>query len=232
MQPANTSTDSVISFRNILTHIVSDRLVHARFLNTLSFMEHVGATKIAKTQSGQEANFTSLKHAAEEARHAFYLKKLSLKLQPDACPNYNDAFLLAPIPSRQYLYRLDVAASRLAKNAGYSGRGLHDLAYLLVTYAIEVRADELYPVYEEFLDDMPDERLSVQSIIAEETGHLAEMETALASYPSEVRAMMDEICRMENNLFVAWLQALESNLQNILVTFPTQSGNFGSNSAN
>lgn len=203
MAPPTTPTAEL--FAKSLARIVPDKDLHARLLNTLSYMEHIGATKIARTQSGPEATFTTLKHAAEEARHAFYLKKLAQKLKPGSCPTYHFEHLLAPIPSRQYLYKLDIAASRLAKNAGLTGRALHDLAYLLVTYAIEVRADELYPVYEQFLESIPEERLSVQSIIAEEVGHLSEMEAALAVYPEHLRALTQDLCQIEGRLFEEWV---------------------------
>ena len=208
MEMAIPTTPTTTRLQNILANLVPNPDMHARLLNTLSYMEHIGATKIARTQSGPQATFITLKHAAEEARHAFYLKKLSLKVQPGLCPDYSFEHLLAPLASRQYLYRLDIAASRLAKRAGLQGRALSDLAYLLVTYAIEVRADELYPIYEALLEKNP-ARISVSSIIAEEEGHLAEMEAALAAYPPQLQALIQDICAVEHDLFHNWLAALE-----------------------
>jgi len=40
----------------------------------------------------------------------------------------------------------------LKKELNLKGRELRFAAYLLVTYAIEVRADELYPVYQDELE--------------------------------------------------------------------------------
>lgn len=202
---------TALRLQQLLARIVPHAGLHGRLLNTLSYMEHIGATKIARTQSGPQATFTTLKHAAEEARHAFYLKKLALKVAPDANPDYDFAYLLAPLASRQYLYRLDIAASRLAKQAGLRARALSDLAYLLVTYAIEVRADALYPVYEELLETHP-ARISLATIIAEEEGHLAEMQAALAAYPAHLQALVQDICALEEELFEAWMTALEAEL--------------------
>ena len=174
-------------------------------------MEHIGATKIAKTQSGPKADFMTLKHAAEEARHAFYLKKLCLKIDSQAFQDYSLPNLLAPVSSRQYLYRLDVAVARMVKKAGLQGEEMRKLAYLLVTFAIEVRADALYPIYESYLSHYP-ERVSVSSIIAEEEGHLAEMESALASYSSEIQALKAEAIAFEERLFEEWISTLEKDL--------------------
>ena len=207
-----TKTDTAVQLRRILDTVCADDHLHATWLNTLSYMEHVGATKIARTQSGPKANFMTLKHAAEEARHGFFLKHLSRKLWEEGLPTYETHYLMAPIQSHQYLYRLDLEASRLCRQQGLDGRRLHDLVYLLVTYAIEVRADELYPIYQEYLDRMPEKRLSVQGIINEEEGHLAEMEEALADYPTELRGLTEPICRLENRLYEEWLTAVEKQL--------------------
>jgi hypothetical protein len=195
----------------VLEAIGASSLLRARFLNTLSYMEHIGATKIARSQSGPQADFITLKHAAEEARHAFFLKKLCHKVDAQACPDYGPAHLLAPVQSRQYLYRLDTAVARMCKRAGLQGAALRKLAYLLVTFAIEVRADALYPVYESYLEHYP-ERVSVASIIAEEEGHLAEMESALAAYPLELQALKAEAIAFEEGLFLGWMADLEAEL--------------------
>lgn len=211
MNPSLDSVSTIAQMQSLFEEIVPDFHLHALMLNTLSYMEHIGATKIARTQSGPQADFMTLKHAAEEARHAYYLKKLALKLVPEACPDYSSPWLLAPITSRQYLYRLDIEISRALREAGLQGRRLHDLAYLLVTYAIELRADEIYPVYQSFLKDFP-VKISVQGIINEEEGHLAEMEEALEKWPQELRAMTSVAVAIETRLYSTWLAALRQDL--------------------
>lgn len=207
-----TKTGTEVQLRKVLDRICMDTQLHATWLNTLSYMEHVGATKIARTQSGPLATYMSLKHASEEARHGFFLKHMARKLWPEGLPTYQTEFLLAPIQSHQYLYRLDLEASRLGRRHGLEGRELHNLVYLLVTYAIEVRADELYPVYQEYLDKQPELRLSVQGIINEEEGHLAEMESELANYSETLRNLTVPICELENRLYGEWLIAVEKSI--------------------
>ncbi len=207
-----TKTATETQLRRILDRVVPDVDLHARWLNTLSYMEHIGATKIARTQSGPRAHFMALKHAAEEARHAFFLKHLSRKLDEEGNPTYAQEYLLAPVASRQLLYRLDLEASRLGRQHSLEGRELNDLVYLLVTYAIEIRADEIYPIYEEYLAEYKVARLSVQGIINEEEGHLAEMESELARYPEELRNLTTNLCALENELYGAWLADVEKGL--------------------
>src|ERR1700733_13032852 len=137
---------------DIVNKIVPDHEIHAKWLNSLSMMENTGARKISKYEHPVNTNIIVLKHAAEEARHAYYLKKQISKLAKDACPDYSYPYLLAPIESYHYLHQLDIDACRYIKNRLHlEGRALMHGAYLLVTYAIEVRADMLYSIYQESL---------------------------------------------------------------------------------
>ena len=189
-----------------LEGVVTHPLTHGKWLNTISYMEHIGATLIAETQKGVYITQMVLKHAAEEARHGYYLKKLSDRVAKDAYPTYESQYLYAPHQSRRYLYRLNVAASRLAKEEGFSDKKLHELVYLLVTYAIEVRADALYPVYQKHLSRLP-YKISVQTIINEEVGHLEEMRHALQGF-EKTETYLAYILKEEEILFAEWVEAL------------------------
>src|SRR5580704_1253063 len=103
-------------FRSLINKIVSSTELHAKWLNSLSLMENTGARKISKYEDPVKTNIIVLKHAAEEARHAYYLKKQIGKLAKDACPDYSYPYLLAPIESYHYLHMLDVEACRYIKN--------------------------------------------------------------------------------------------------------------------
>ena len=89
-----------------LENIVKDNLIHAQWLNTLSFMENAGARKISASEDRQKVSLIILKHAAEEHRHAYYLKRQIAKLGEDLCENYEDQYLLAPKASKYYLNNL------------------------------------------------------------------------------------------------------------------------------
>ncbi|MFM2326788.1 MAG: hypothetical protein RIR31_990, partial [Bacteroidota bacterium] len=139
---------------NIFAAVVKDNHLHARWLNTLSMMENAGAKKIKKCEHPVLTTEIILKHAAEEARHAYYLKKQIQKINKNSCPTYEKQYLLAPKMSFYYLHELDIKISRFLKDTfNYKGDDLKYAAYLLVTYAIEVRADELYPKYQTVLTE-------------------------------------------------------------------------------
>src|ERR1700710_1717651 len=93
---------------NILPTIIADNELHARLLNTLSLMENTGARKISASEDPVTVTYIILKHAAEEHRHAFYLKKQLEKLDGVSCPTYAAEYLLAPAFSKYYLNQLDI----------------------------------------------------------------------------------------------------------------------------
>jgi rubrerythrin len=188
--------------------IVTTDELHVKWLNSLSMMENTGARKISKYEDPVHTSLTELKHAAEEARHAYYLKKLIGKLNPEACPDYTYPNLLAPVETHHYLNRLDVDTCRYLKNnLGLEGRALKYGAYLLVTYAIEVRADMLYGIYQEALTRHRS-KVSVKTIIAEEEGHLEEMLRMLTGFHERWEALAADICAIEARLFGIWITAI------------------------
>src|ERR1700743_4023514 len=185
---------------DILPKIISDKQLHARWLNTLPLMENTGARKISASEDSETVTYIILKHAAEEHRHAFYLKKQIEKVKAKNCPTYANDYLIAHKSSKYYLNQLDVDVCRyLKKELGLKGKELRFAAYLLVTYAIEVRADELYPVYQEELDRVSS-KINVKSIILEEEGHLEEMINQLKSFSPDWQIHADKAVEIERRL--------------------------------
>ena len=197
----------------IADEIVANDEMHAKWLNSLSMMENTGARKISKYEHPVHTGIIVLKHAAEEARHAYYLKRQIAKLDADACPDYSYPYLLAPIESYHYLNQLDVDACRYVKNKlGLTGRDMKHGAYLLVTYAIEVRADMLYGIYQDALTKYSS-KVNVKSIIAEEEGHLEEMQKMLEVFHPKWKELAADMCEVENKLFEKWVMAIEKIME-------------------
>lgn len=193
--------------------VVADGL-HAKWLNSLSMMENTGARKISKYEDPVYTGIIVLKHAAEEARHAYYLKKQISKLAKDTCPDYSYPYLLAPVESYHYLNMLDIEACRyLKKNLKLEGRALKHGAYLMVTYSIEVRADMLYGIYQDALT-RHGSKVNVKSIIAEEEGHLEEMQRMLEVFHPDWERLAADVCAIENRLFEEWVAAIGKVLSN------------------
>ncbi|MDQ1856448.1 hypothetical protein [Chryseobacterium sp. WLY505] len=197
-----------MEFHHLLKKIVQEGSTHAKWLNTLSFMENAGARKISKCEHPTLVSQIQLKHAAEEHRHAYYLKKQIGKINPELCKTYESTELLAPIATSQYLHSLDIKACRyLQKAFNLDKTDIKYAAYLFVTYAIEVRADELYPVYQEALTEASS-KIMVKSIILEEEGHLEEMIHQLNEFSPDWKNHADQILTIEKELHEEWINAI------------------------
>ena len=202
-----------MELEELLNHIVGNDYIHARFLNTLSLQENIGARKISANELPETSTYMVLKHAAEEHRHAFYLKKQIWKLNTDACPTYEPQYLLAPYSSKYYLNKLDMSTSSyLMEHMNLRGARLKFAAYLLVTYAIEVRADLIYPIYQEILSKNSS-KVSVRSIILEEQGHLEEMIAQLRTFSADWEFHANNIISVEKNLYQNWINDLAAAIQ-------------------
>jgi hypothetical protein len=196
----------------VLTRIVSTTELHAKWLNTLSYLENCGARKIAACEHPTLVKEEMLKHAAEEFRHAHHLKRQIEKISSIEMTTYALPFLLGGLVSLHYLRALDMKASRYLKEAGHAGYNLKEAAYLLVTYAIECRASELYRIYDEVLRKAGS-RVGVKSILLEEKEHLNEMIEGLQQLPLGM-VHADEICSIESSLCEKWLETILMVLTN------------------
>lgn len=205
---------SFISFatqiEQLLTLIVSVPNQHARWLNTLSFLENSGARKIAACEHPTLVKEEMLKHAAEEFRHAHHLKRQIEKIGPYPMETYTLPYLLGGRATLHYLATLDLQASRYLKARGLSKSAIKEAAYLLVTYAIERRAAELYPIYDAILRKAGS-RVAVKSILLEEAEHLEEMQQGLTHLPSG-DLYAEHISGMESTLCKLWLEEVLRNL--------------------
>jgi hypothetical protein len=196
------------SLENVLSYFAGRPALHAKWLNTLSMMENTGARKIKNCEHPVFVNEIILKHAAEEARHAYYLKKQIAKVLKDACPTYEREYVLAPSSSCFYLHTLDIRIARYLRDTfQLTSDKLKYAAYLLVTYAIEVRADALYPVYQNVLSALGSP-VSVKTIIAEEKNHLREMIEQLQEFSPDWEQMCNYAVLAETELFDNWIAQL------------------------
>lgn len=199
---------------SLLIEIVRNDILHAKWLNTLSYLENCGARKIAACEHSTLVKEEMLKHAAEEFRHSHYLKKQIKRISSFPFLNYCNSSILGGINTIQYLNKLDLLTSRfLIKNCYLDKYALKKVAYLLVTYAIELRAQEFYPIYDQVLRDHRS-KVYVKSIILEEQEHLHEMKEGIKHITSGMK-YAEKACSFEHDLFNKWINHVEADLSNV-----------------
>lgn len=207
------TTSPAISERTetLLRAITASRGLHWRWLNTLSFLEHIGSRKIFRANLGAEMNEMLLRHAAEEARHALFFKTMARREashESDFAPD----MLLCGSSANRYIQSLDSAVKRQIG----AGHDFH--CYLLTTYLIEVRAGSVYPQYQEVLKSA-DSPLSLRSVILEEEGHLAEMKEELDRHGLNATARL--LGPVEESLFARFLHRLEQACKASVLACPS-----------
>ncbi|WP_100934104.1 hypothetical protein [Candidatus Chlamydia corallus] len=205
-------------WKPVLREIVASDDWHAQWINTLSFLENSGAKKISASEHPTEVKEKVLKHASEEFRHAHYLKTQIPKISRTPLPDYSSKNLLGGLLTKYYLQLLDLKTCRVLKNQYYlSGQTLKTSAYILVTYAIELRASELYLLYHNILKNARS-KITIKSIILEEQGHLQEMERELKDLPHGDE-LLGYACQFEGKLCLQFVEKLENMIFGSPLTF-------------
>lgn len=196
------SADLAEPVRRRLSWWVEHPREHARFLNTLSLMEHIGSRKIMASQTRGPLGRDVLKHLAEETRHAFFFKKAAETLARHPL-EYGEQETVRPASARIYFGRLDAAiAARL-------GPGTHvEVPYLYVSLTVELRAIWTYRLYHSVLDERP-RGLSLKSILAEEELHLEQMLQRLQQLNAAPAIHVPVFAGLEDRLFRTLWSALE-----------------------
>lgn len=185
--------------KDVLAAIALDRSLEARWLNTLSLLEYIGARKIAKTVAEKHPDASVLGHWADETRHALAFKELATSLNGGTDPG---EYLCAEAGAR-YMQELDHAlAAWLGPDASLR------LCYLLTTSAIEQRAMQVYPLIKA-TSGHPEVREAVGRIVVEEQSHRRTIEEACVQSLAAKGRSFSEALAIEERCYGTFLLALE-----------------------
>ncbi len=187
----------VLQTRALLGRIVSQAAVHGRFINTLSLLEHLGSHKIMATQHSAAIDQATLRHVAEEAHHAYFMKRQAEKAAARPL-EYTAGDLLAPAAARMYFQRLEARmAAALARQRSRAA------TYLYMSLIVEFRALWFYKLYEQTLK-RAGLAMSLKRVLGEERNHLDDMASRLE--------MSGELSDARANAFLGFERALYERL--------------------
>lgn len=190
--------------KNILIKLIQSPENYARFLNTLSLLEYIGARKIIKSQHQDQLNEKILAHMSEEIRHAEVLKRAALKIAPQVCQTYAPEALICGREAWQYFQAIDQAAAReLDEKNSWN-------CYLYTTWLIETRAINFYTLFEEVLQQQGKPSV-FRGILVEEHRHLDEIATSLQNIPGH-DAKLARLKVIEELEFKNWINAIERTI--------------------
>ena len=194
--------DLLPTTRSLLVRTIATSAPHGRLLNTLSLLEHMGSHKIMATQHRADIDQATLRHVAEEAHHAYFMKRQAEKTANRPL-EYVAADLLAPAAARMYFQRVEAATVRTLGNE----RGPR-AAYLYMSMIVEFRALWFYGLYQETLQ-RAHHVLSLKRVIGEERNHLDEMATRLEAAGERSDAHVTALLARERTLFARLLSAFD-----------------------
>ena len=188
--------------RSVLEAIIGEPERHARMLNTLSLLEHMGSHKIMATQHSAGIDQATLKHVAEEAQHAYFMKRQAEKTAERPL-DYTADDLLAPASARLYFQRLEVATVHML-----GSRRSARAAYLYMSMIVEFRALWFYGLYSQALQRAR-HALSLKRVLGEEQAHLGDMAERLDAGGELDDARAAPMLAAERRLYSRLLGALE-----------------------
>ncbi len=183
---------------------------HVRFLNTLSLMEHVGSRKIMASQSKRDLSGETLRHLAEETRHAFFFKHAAEKLARRPL-GYGAAETIAGSSARFYMGRLDAGIA-----SDFADMPAGPLPYLYMSLIVELRAVWFYQLYQETLTEN-DHGLSLRSVLAEEELHLNAMLAHLTELDTDCASRVTRFRALEQQRFRVLWDAVEAECGHVLL---------------
>lgn len=186
-----------------LKSLCGHRNDHARFLNTLSLLEHLGSRKIMTSPAARAPGQDILKHLAEETRHAFFFKRAAEKVY-GATLGYDEKDLAAAPFARAYLNRLDAHISRTLGPQAPAA-----LSYLYMSLIVELRAVWFYRLYHDVLAKSG-LALSLRSVLAEEEQHLDAMFETSGELDPQHERNVARFRVYEEKLFAKLWRRLES----------------------
>lgn len=188
--------------QTLLKQIASEPALEARWLNTLSLLEFVGARKISRTVADRHPTLEVLGHLADETRHALAFKRLACEVAGGEVSEY-----LCPQEAATYFQTLDRELAAWATQA--LGHEDVTLNYLLTTTVVEQRAMLMYPLYKA-ATRQASVRTELGKVVTEEQSHRVDIEETCKLRLA--RAGVSDLSAprgIEERLFDAFLSALE-----------------------
>ncbi len=199
------------AFLDLVHQVIRDDSLHARWLNTFSYLEYIGFRKIVKSQWVSDVTLNVLTHACEEGRHALRLKKMAIRLGGSGFDSYSEERLLCGEQAEHYFQTLDSLCEQEISKTSTDPQVIARLTYLYVTLLVERRALKVYGDYKHALESC-EYPLDLQFLIAEELTHLERVQIDLKKLDPEVEARISRLTELEKHLFEDFQLALSREL--------------------
>lgn len=199
-------------FEGFLTELVRVSDKHARFVNTLSMLEYMGARKIFKSQRADSVSISLLYHAADEIRHARLLKRSALRMSDGNLDSYKEEHLLCGSAARKYFQTVDhLSESQEVQLTS-------PLRYALTTHLVERRVLKIYPMYEAILareSQFCAQHAVIGAILKDEERHMDQVSQRLLQDAHISKKDLERLSAIEETEFYELTQAWSGSLDRL-----------------
>lgn len=176
-----------MEIKKFLTRLTQNSDTHARWLNSLSYLEYRGFRKIVRSQRTQDIDEDILVHSMEEVRHALFFKKLAVKVGGSKFSTYAANNLLAESILKSYFYELDNIGSAMCHQL--DTKCDQKKLYRLITWIVEERAMGVYRLYEEVLREQGFD-FTLRPVLVDESRHLEEVQGQAAQLEDKGKSLL------------------------------------------
>ena len=187
----------------ILERVITQDSLHARWLNTLSYLEYIGTRKILKSLPSAILNKAFLEHIQEESRHSLFFKALAEKISGTE-KGYKEHELIAGIAAKNYFKQVDHYSVKFSFSNPL-------VSYLYTTYVVEQRALAVYSFYQDLLKKSK-KPFSIQAVLNDEKEHLDFVIQRLKGMDPLWQKNLDEISHFEHQKYFSLLVEVEKDV--------------------
>lgn len=187
----------------VLEKIISNEGLHARWLNSLSYLEYIGARKMLKSLPAHILSKAFLDHIHEETRHSLFFKNLAQKIAQKNL-SFKEHELLVPQAGNDYFQQVDHYSVKFSFSNPV-------ISYLYTTYVVEQRAIAIYSLYDEILK-RKGLSFSLQAILNDELTHLDFVFKKIQKTDPLWESSLEEISHFEHQKYFSFLIALEKEV--------------------
>lgn len=198
--------------KSVLTKLAANEILMARFLNTFSYMEFIGAMTLPRSFMNDEISDHALRHLLEENDHARLFRVHGEKLANRQL-TYKTEDLFARPASRNYIYR---TATYLRKNLRGSNisSNITGVVSQYCSLVAEMRTAWLYPQMEMVLKE--NTRVSIAKIIRDESGHIYYLNSILSELDPDYQKRCAATLAVESEAFLRFMNKVNDELQGAL----------------
>ncbi len=207
--PSMLAAESLVD--SVLEKLGQDKMQMARFLNTYSYLEYIGAMTLTRSFLPEELTSHALHHLIEENDHARLFRANAEKLAGKKL-TYKAEEMLKGAAARNYIYRTASFARQKLQGLMLSSN-MTGIVSQYSSLVAELRTVWLFPKMEQVLKAKMN--VSIAKIIRDENGHVYYIDSILSRIDPHFQKRAIAILEAEAAAYMRFMNAVNTELKQI-----------------